>query len=151
MSQPRFLKTMSAVVVILLGLAMSCSLLMAQSTVSGAISGVVTDASGAVVPSAKVEVKNTGTNDVTPLVSDEIGRYRALFQALRDVSHARDAMTNYSRSNDTQEHLAIVRPLAEGNAEAAAAAMDRHIRSVAQYLEEVLFGPRLASESLAER
>lgn len=81
----------------------------------------------------------------------EIGRYRALFQALRDVSHARDAMTNYSRSNDTQEHLAIVRPLTDGNAETAAAAMDRHIRSVAQYLEEVLFGPRPASESLGER
>src|SRR5207253_3965532 len=30
------------------------------------------------VPSAKVEVKNTGTNDVTPLVSDEAGRYRAV-------------------------------------------------------------------------
>src|SRR5256886_17626105 len=78
MSQPRFLKSMSAVVVILLGLAMSCSLLMAQSTVSGAVTGVVTDASGAVVPGAKVEVKNTGTNDVTPLVSDEIGRFRAI-------------------------------------------------------------------------
>lgn len=73
-------------------------------------------------------------------LKNEIARYRALFQALRDVSHACDATTNYARSDDTQEHLAVVRALAAGDADAAAAAMDRHVRSVALYLEEVLFG-----------
>ena len=78
MSQPRFLKTISAVIVILLGLTMMTTSLMAQSTTSGAVSGVVTDATGAVVPGAKVEVKNVGTNDVTTATSDEGGRYHAV-------------------------------------------------------------------------
>lgn len=69
----------------------------------------------------------------------EIGRYLALFRALRDVSHQRDAWTNYSRSNDVPEHLAIVAALAERDAMTAGQAMDRHIRSAAIKLEEVVF------------
>jgi DNA-binding GntR family transcriptional regulator len=72
----------------------------------------------------------------------EIGRYLTLFRSLRDVSHQRDAWTNYSRSNDVPEHLAIVSALAATAAEDAARAMDRHIRSAAMKLEEVIFsGP----------
>jgi len=62
-----------------------------------------------------------------------------LFRALRDVSHARDAWTNYSRSNDIPEHLAIVRALQAQDADLAALTMDRHIRSAARNLEEVVF------------
>ncbi len=69
----------------------------------------------------------------------EIGRYLALFRALRDVSHQRDAWTSFSRSNDVPEHLAIVVSLKASDAEAAAQAMDRHIRSAAMKLEEVIF------------
>jgi DNA-binding GntR family transcriptional regulator len=72
----------------------------------------------------------------------EIGRYLALFRALRDVCHVRDAGTNYSRADDVPEHLAIIRPLLESDAEAATAAMDSHIRSVAVTLEEVVFRDR---------
>jgi DNA-binding GntR family transcriptional regulator len=68
----------------------------------------------------------------------EVGRYLTLFRALRDVSHQRDAWTSYSRSNDVPEHLAIVAGLAASDADAAAGAMDRHIRSAAMKLEEVL-------------
>jgi DNA-binding GntR family transcriptional regulator len=72
----------------------------------------------------------------------EIGRYLLLFGALRDVSHQRDAWTNFSRSNDVPEHMAIVRSLLASDAEGAAQAMERHIRSAAQKLEEVIFsGP----------
>jgi len=78
MSHKRFLKSMSVVALILFGLMMTTSTLMAQSTTSGAVSGMVTDSTGAIVPGAKVEVKNLGTNDVTPVVSDEAGRYRAV-------------------------------------------------------------------------
>ncbi len=78
MSQSRFLRTMSALVVVLLGLAMACSTLMAQSTTSGAISGTVTDSTGAVIPGAQVDVKSLATNDVTPAKADEAGRYRAV-------------------------------------------------------------------------
>jgi hypothetical protein len=51
---------------------------MAQSTTTGAIAGVVTDQSGAVIPNAKVDIRNTGTNAVTSTTSDEGGRYRAV-------------------------------------------------------------------------
>jgi DNA-binding GntR family transcriptional regulator len=69
----------------------------------------------------------------------EIGRYLLLFRALRDVSHQRDAWTNYSRSNDVPEHLAILLPLAQGDAEGAVLAMERHVRSAAMTLEEIIF------------
>ena len=47
------------------------------------------------------------------------GRDRPLpgpFPGVRDVSHQRDAWTNYSRSNDVPEHLAIVAALLEPDA-----------------------------------
>jgi DNA-binding GntR family transcriptional regulator len=72
----------------------------------------------------------------------EVDRYLTLFRTLRDVSHARDAWSNYSRSNDVPEHLAIVRALLAEDAEMAALTMDRHIRSAARNLQEVVFaGP----------
>jgi len=48
----------------------------AQSTTAGAIGGVVTDQSGAVIPGAKIEVRNTGTNDVMTATSSEDGNFR---------------------------------------------------------------------------
>jgi DNA-binding GntR family transcriptional regulator len=72
----------------------------------------------------------------------EIGRYLVLFRALRDVCHLRDAGTNYSRADDLREHLAIIRPLLESDADGAAQAMKRHIRSAALTLEEVVFRDR---------
>jgi DNA-binding GntR family transcriptional regulator len=69
----------------------------------------------------------------------EIRRYLILFQALRDVCHLRDAGTNYSRADDVPEHLAIVCPLLESDAEGAARAMDRHIRSATETMKEVVF------------
>ena len=72
----------------------------------------------------------------------EIRRYLVLFRALRDVCHVRDAWTNYSRSDDVPEHLAIVRALLESDAEGASRAMDRHIRSASVTLEEVVFPER---------
>ncbi len=76
----------------------------------------------------------------------EIDRYLTLFRTLRDVSHQRNARTNYSHTVDVPEHLAIVRALLESDEEAVARAMDRHIRSAAEVLEEVVFG---ASEARA--
>jgi DNA-binding GntR family transcriptional regulator len=72
----------------------------------------------------------------------EIGRYLVLFRALRDVCHLRDAGTNYARADDVPEHLAIIRPLLEADANGAARAMDRHIRSASVTLEEVVFRDR---------
>lgn len=72
----------------------------------------------------------------------EVGRYLLLFRALRDVKHLRDAGTNYSRSDDVQEHLVIVRALRAGDAERAARAMDYHVRATAERLLAVLFPER---------
>jgi DNA-binding GntR family transcriptional regulator len=71
----------------------------------------------------------------------EIGRYLTLFRALRDVAHLRDAATNYSRSDDVPEHLNVLCHLRDGRADAAAQAMDDHIRCATETLITVLFPP----------
>ena len=50
---------------------------LAQSGASGNIEGVVTDASGGVLPGVAVVVKNLDTNVARDLVTDDGGRYRA--------------------------------------------------------------------------
>ncbi len=47
----------------------------AQAT-NGAISGVVLDTTGAVLPGVSVQVKNVSTGVVCNVVSNEVGRYR---------------------------------------------------------------------------
>lgn len=48
---------------------------LAQSTTDGAIGGVVTDASGAVVPGANVTARNLGTSGTATAATDGNGRY----------------------------------------------------------------------------
>lgn len=62
-----------ALLTIAIGLAPSAY---AQSF-TAAITGVVTDQSGAVVPNARVEIRNTGTNEVRVLTTDSNGLYTA--------------------------------------------------------------------------
>jgi DNA-binding GntR family transcriptional regulator len=69
----------------------------------------------------------------------EINRYLTLVRTLRDVSHRRDAWTNYRRTDDIAEHQAIVRALLARDAEEAARAMLRHIDSAGQALAEIVF------------
>src|SRR5262245_13834758 len=47
-----------------------------QSSVTGAISGMVADPSSAVIPSAMVTLLNVGTNKEEMVTSDEAGRFR---------------------------------------------------------------------------
>src|SRR4051812_18223245 len=47
--------------------------------VEATLKGRVTDSSGAAVPGAKIEVKNTGTNLITPTVTDSVGQYTVPF------------------------------------------------------------------------
>ncbi|HMJ09519.1 MAG TPA: carboxypeptidase regulatory-like domain-containing protein [Pyrinomonadaceae bacterium] len=49
----------------------------AQSTVTGGISGTVTDPQGGVVPNAAVTVTNTGTNNAVTVTANSDGGYRA--------------------------------------------------------------------------
>lgn len=73
-------------------------------------------------------------------LSEEIRRYTILYRTLRDARHrARTAHANYSEMEENSEHLAIVLELARGDADAAAAAMSRHIDQAAQALAADLF------------
>lgn len=72
-------------------------------------------------------------------LGSEIERYLTLFRTLRDVSHSRDAATNYSRSDDIGEHLAILDRLLDRDAAGAADSMDEHICSSTRTIENVLF------------
>src|SRR5712691_3055232 len=47
----------------------------AQSTTDGAIGGLVTDQSGAVVPGANVTARNPGTGATSSATTDGVGRY----------------------------------------------------------------------------
>ncbi|RRA49076.1 carboxypeptidase-like regulatory domain-containing protein [Acidipila sp. EB88] len=53
------------------------TMLHAQSTISGDISGVVTDNSGAIVPNAQVTIKNTATGSTQKLRTNASGNFRA--------------------------------------------------------------------------
>ena len=60
----------------LLGVLVLCTLTFAQTTIStGSIQGTVTDPSGAVVPGAKISIRNTGTNQVTETTTTSSGIY----------------------------------------------------------------------------
>ncbi len=50
---------------------------MAQTAATGNIEGIVTDATGAVLPGVTVVVRNIATNVTRDLVTDDAGRYRA--------------------------------------------------------------------------
>ncbi|WP_058187509.1 TonB-dependent receptor [Terracidiphilus gabretensis] len=79
----RFIKLQGAALALSLltfaGLAMvvSAPVAHAQTAVTGAISGVVADASGAVVPNATVTIINTGTNAKQVITTNAEGRYTA--------------------------------------------------------------------------
>jgi DNA-binding GntR family transcriptional regulator len=76
-------------------------------------------------------------------LKSEIDRYVTIWRALRNISQQRVAGTNDANiAAVLAEHLAIVRALRARDAEDAARAMDRHIRSAGRMLEEALFaGP----------
>jgi hypothetical protein len=61
---------------LVLGLFIGLGSAFAQSTVTGAISGNVTDPQGSVVPNATITVTNIGTNNATTVTSNADGGYR---------------------------------------------------------------------------
>src|SRR5215471_10222666 len=67
---------------------MVCAILVQPQTqiTTGTIQGTVTDANGAIVPGANVEIKNLDTNLSRTLTTDEAGRFVAL--ALRPGNYS---------------------------------------------------------------
>src|ERR1700736_1818101 len=59
----------------LLGGALSSSVAAYAQTFTATVTGTVTDASGAVLPGAKVELRNTGTSDARQVLADAEGRF----------------------------------------------------------------------------
>ncbi len=69
----------------------------------------------------------------------EIARLKILFRAFRDVAwEHEEARNDFHRiAVEAQEHLAVIRSLTDGNTQAAARAMARHIRSGEKYWTRV--------------
>ena len=65
-----------AAMLLLSALAVAAPVLMAQSLVSGDITGTVTDPSGAVVPNATVTLKSTSTGQTRNTTTNNNGAYR---------------------------------------------------------------------------
>jgi len=73
MSKKLSVKLFSAVILAML---FSAVQIFAQSTVTGGISGTVTDPQGATVPNASVTATNTGTNQSTTVSTNDDGGYK---------------------------------------------------------------------------
>ncbi len=81
-------------------------------------------------------------------LAHEIGRYKVLFRALRDVRHQRrQSRADFQQMEENSEHLAIVEAILADQRDEAAAAMARHILSAAEALERDLFSPTRRSGS----
>ncbi len=87
------------VVVILLGIALCCSVAMAQSG-AGAIQGTVTDSTGAVIPGAAIHVVNQGTNIAVDTTSNAVGFYQVpdLFTGTYVVTIKAPGMKTYQQT-----------------------------------------------------
>ena len=87
--------------------AMICILLpfAGAQTITGSVSGTVTDVSGAVVPGAKVVAKNTATNVETTEVTNGNGQYTIRFLQIGPytVSISHDGFKTYNNGPFTLE------------------------------------------------
>ena len=66
---------LSCIITALIWLLLSCSTLIAQNATTGALTGTVTDVSGALVPTATIKVINDSTGEVRTSVSQSKGDY----------------------------------------------------------------------------
>ena len=73
-------------------------------------------------------------------LAEEIGRFKLLFRAFRDVGYTKfEERNDYRRmTEENDEHLAIVTALAEGDSKRAAKAMGRHIDESVRYWGQLI-------------
>jgi len=79
--------------------------LFGQTLTTGDVAGVVTDATGAVVPGASVTIKSSDTNEVRTVVSNESGQYR--FSLLKPGEYTLSAASSGLKSNATRFAVAV--------------------------------------------
>lgn len=83
-----------------------CTARLAHAQVAAHIKGVVSDASGAAVPSASVEVRNVETGAVRSTATDDAGRYLVLSLALGDYE-IRASKAGFQEAVRTGVHLIV--------------------------------------------
>src|SRR5580704_7596764 len=77
-----------------------------QAQVTASIKGIVTDASGAAVPSAAVRVKNLETGAIRNTSTDDAGRYLVLALPVGEYE-VRVSKQNFQDSTHTGIHLVV--------------------------------------------
>src|ERR1700688_3182160 len=77
-----------------------------DAQVSASITGVITDASGARVPSAAIRAKNLETGAIRGTVSDEAGRYQVLALPVGEYE-IRVSKTGFQEQIRTGVHLVV--------------------------------------------
>lgn len=100
----------SAKLILALGLAALCFLLLpgnlkAQTTISGDIAGTVTDASGAAIPGATINIKNTDTGSTSTVTTSGAGQFRA--NLLKPGTYTIDASAPNFQTSQTTTVVAV--------------------------------------------
>jgi outer membrane receptor protein involved in Fe transport len=93
--------TSRSIVSALLVLLALCHVAAAQSTTDGAITGTVSDPTGALVPGARVNVRNMGTNQETTATTGDAGQFRVIHlqPGLYVVTVDASGFTTYRQEN----------------------------------------------------
>jgi len=78
---------------------------LAQTLTTGEVTGVISDSTGAVVPSVEVTLKNDATNDVRTQVTGAEGRYR--FSLLPPGDYTMSAQTAGLKSNNQKVQVIV--------------------------------------------
>ena len=79
--------------------------LFGQTLTTGDVAGVITDATGAVVPGATVTIKSSDTNEVRTVVSSESGQYR--FSLLKPGEYTLSAQSTGLKSNTARFSVGV--------------------------------------------
>src|SRR4051812_13566568 len=77
----------------------------AQTLTTGDVAGMVTDATGAIVPGAAVTIKSVDTNEIRTAVANDSGQYR--FSLLRPGAYTISAQTSGLKSNSSKYAVAV--------------------------------------------
>jgi DNA-binding GntR family transcriptional regulator len=86
-------------------------------------------------------------------LAEEIGRYKLLFRAFRDVGYMRfEERSDFRRmAEENEEHLAIAEALLEGDGKTASKAMSRHIDLAVKFWTQLIVNALEAGPTAAKK